>query len=163
MNSIGWHATDGGQAGGGGAGGGGDAGRCGRRDAGRAQAVRPALEGHQGHGQVEPPVQQGARRGAIPLPRPANLRVPGGPTLCSPSFIIKGLMIEQKNNIFCCYFHHLPMYPLHLENYIPFRFSRFLTVKKTNSADSFFLGPCKIPLEIDRAPKITHSFLPRVN
>ena len=35
-------------------------------------------------------------------------------------------------------FLHLPMYPLQLEKYIPFRFSRFLTVKKTNGADSFF-------------------------
>ncbi len=54
------------------------------------------------------------------------------------------------------------MYPLQLEKYIPFWFSRFLTVKKTNGADSFF-RPCKIPLEIDHAPKITHSYLLRVN
>ena len=38
------------------------------------------------------------------------------------------------------------MYPLQLEKYIPFRFSRFLTVEKKRMA---------IPLEIDHAPKTT--------
>ncbi len=45
----------------------------------------------------------------------------------------EGLMIEQKN------FFFLPssMYPLQLEKYIPFRFSRFLTVKKKNEWRGF--------------------------
>ena len=71
----------------------------------------------------------------------------------------KGLMIEQKHFF---YFHHLPMYPMQLEKYIPFRFSRFWTVKKRMARICFF-RPCRIPLIIDHAPKISHSYLLWVN
>ena len=51
-----------------------------------------------------------------------------------------------------------------LEEYIPFRFSRFITVKKKNEWRGLvYFRPCKIPFEIDHAPKITHSYLLRAN